>query len=135
MPTNLIVGLIVLVAAVIVARSVGERAQGTLTDRQKLQVSEQLAALRKVQLVPLLLLLVAYFLLVKLTVLPSEILYWSALVTLAVYVIALNAFVFHRLKRLQLPAEFFRLLVASRSIQLVGLAVFLVLALMEARGN
>ena len=133
MPTNLFIGLIVLVAAVIVARSVGERAQGTLTNTQKLQVGEQLATLRKVQLVPLLLLLVVYFLLVKLTVIPSEILYWATLVTLAAYVIALNIFVFRRLKRLQLPAEYFRLLVASRSIQLVGLAVFLVLALAEAR--
>lgn len=135
MSYSLAAGLVVLVAAVVLARWVGERAQKALSDEQKLRIAERFSTFRKVQLLPMLALLLGYLVLHKLQPVPGPVLTWAVMSGLVAYLLLLNAYALRRLRQMDLPPRYLRDFLAGRAIQLVGVIAFLCILLTDPSGR
>ncbi|MBN1531390.1 MAG: hypothetical protein JXA20_01880 [Spirochaetes bacterium] len=119
----MILGFIGFIILFIIARVLNERNVKTLNQDEKAMMVDAFSSFRKYSLIPVLGLIVLYFLLAWR--IGSDVrLYALFLVLLLCYVIAINLFVVRKLLALHLPRPVVRSYVFTSLIKLAGLGIF-----------
>jgi hypothetical protein len=117
-------GFVALLVAIVAARIINERGYRTLSAEEKLRLMDGFSAQRAYSLIPMVLLVAAYFLLSTKTSLDPTMLAIGYFGLLVVYVV-IRAILNHRkMKTLGMPDKYRRYFVVSQLLSMLGLAWF-----------
>ena len=129
MPTPMLIAMLALFGGMVGGRVLMQRAHQDLPDDRKLALWESFRRLQVYQLVPLIVLLVAFWVATRQASIDRRVLI-GIFVGLSVAVIgSLQYVTWRRMRPLDLPAAFRRRYALGRACQLAGLALFLGLLL------
>jgi hypothetical protein len=121
----MIIGFAAFIVLFIAARIINERSVKTLDQADKAKLVDAFSSFRKYSLIPVLGLIVLYFLLVQFV--GSDVrLYLALLGVMLCYVIAINIFIVKRMTALHLPRPVVKSYIVTSLIKLGGLALFFI---------
>ena len=125
-------GYIALIAAIIVSRIINERGYRVLSDEEKIRLMDGFSKTRAYSLIPLLVLIVGYYVLITKTALNKGVLSIGYFGLLIAFVAIRSVMNHKKMKTLDLPDSYRRMFTLSQVVSLVGLAWFFY-ALFEAK--
>jgi hypothetical protein len=114
------IGIIVLLACIVVSRIISERALKKLTSEEKVVIIDSFAKLRTYNLIPLVVLFIAFFSANYLVPSIGHSLYIVFLVLILAFLIGLNFLIFKKLKALKVPSNYTKTVIFSKSIVIAG---------------
>ena len=117
------IGIIILFSAFIISRIISEKALRQLSPDQKVLILDSFSKMRMYNLIPLVLIIVAYFFIKEVTSFHSYVPYIFFLAILFLFVIAIQVVSFKKLKSLKLPDVYLKKYLTS---QIIVIVVFLI---------
>ncbi|MFC4994761.1 hypothetical protein [Rubritalea tangerina] len=117
-------GFIALLGAIFISRLLNEKAYKSLSDEEKLRLMDGFSSNRTYSMIPLIVLIGAYFLLMKVEAVDKGILSLTYFLLLAVFIITRIVFNQRKLTSLNLPDSYKSKFKLSQIISLVGVAWF-----------
>ena len=117
-------GFIALLVAIVISRFINERGYRTLEPDQKLRLMDGFSATRMYSLVPLLVLVAAFWFLVTKTDVNKQLVTIAYFGLLAIYVVVRTILNQKKLTTLEMPQQYRRSFMIAQAISLVGFAWF-----------
>lgn len=117
-------GFIALLVAIVISRFINERGYRTLEPDQKLRLMDGFSATRMYSMVPLLVLVAAFWFLVTKTDVNKQMVTTAYFGLLAIYVVVRTILNQKKLTTLEMPQQYRRSFMIAQAISLVGFAWF-----------
>ena len=117
-------GFIALLVAIVISRFINERGYRTLEPDQKLRLMDGFSATRMYSMVPLLVLVAAFWFLVTKTDVNKQMVTTAYFGLLAIYVVVRTILNQKKLTTLEMPQQYRRSFMIAQAISLVGVAWF-----------
>ncbi len=117
-------GFIALLVAIVISRFINERGYRTLEPDQKLRLMDGFSATRMYSMVPLLVLVAAFWFLVTKTDVNKQMITTAYFGLLAIYVVVRTILNQKKLTTLEMPQQYRRSFMIAQAISLVGFAWF-----------
>ena len=117
-------GFIALLVAIVISRFINERGYRTLEPGQKLRLMDGFSATRMYSMVPLLVLVAAFWFLVTKTDVNKQVVTIAYFGLLAIYVVVRTILNQKKLTTLEMPQQYRRSFMIAQAISLVGFAWF-----------
>ena len=117
-------GFIALLVAIVISRFINERGYRTLEPDQKLRLMDGFSATRMYSMVPLLVLVAAFWFLVTKTDVNKQVVTIAYFGLLAIYVVVRTILNQKKLTTLEMPQQYRRSFMIAQAISLVGFAWF-----------
>ncbi|MFC1759320.1 hypothetical protein ACFL2H_11230 [Planctomycetota bacterium] len=117
-------GFIALIFAIVVSRFISERAYRELDSDQKLRLMDGFSSTRMYSMVPLLILVAAFWYLATKTELDKSLITTAYFGLLIVYVVVRTILNQRKLLALEMPDPYRRMFMAAQAVSLVGVAWF-----------
>ena len=117
-------GFIALLVAIVISRFINERGYRTLEPDQKLRLMDGFSATRMYSMVPLLVLVAAFWFLVTKTDVNKQLVTIAYFGLLAIYVVVRTILNQKKLTTLEMPQQYRRSFMIAQAISLVGFAWF-----------
>ena len=117
-------GFIALLVAIVISRFINERGYRTLEPDQKLRLMDGFSAIRMYSMVPLLVLVAAFWFLVTKTDVNKQMVTTAYFGLLAIYVVVRTILNQKKLTTLEMPQQYCRSFMIAQAISLVGFAWF-----------
>ena len=117
-------GFIALIAAIIVSRFISERAYRELDSDQKLRLMDGFSSTRMYSMIPLLVLVAAFWYLTTKTEINKSLIAAAYFGLLIVYVVVRTILNQRKLVVLEMPAGYQRMFMIAQAVSLVGVAWF-----------
>ncbi len=117
-------GFIALIFAIVVSRFISERAYRELDSDQKLRLMDGFSSTRMYSMVPLLILVAAFWYLTTKTQLDKSLITTAYFVLLMVYVVGRTVLNQRKLLALEMPVPYRRMFMTAQAVSLVGVAWF-----------
>ncbi len=117
-------GFVAIIGAIIISRIISERGFRRLSDEEKVRLMDGFSAIRAYSMIPILLLIGAYWFIATRTVVSQQYLtigYFGLFIT---YVVALAFLNQHKLHQLGLPSNYRRAFTIAQAIRFLGIAWF-----------
>jgi hypothetical protein len=117
-------GVIALLVSLVASRIINERGYRKLTSEQKLRLMDGFSNARAYSMIPVFVLVVAYFLLVSQTNLDRQYLNLGYFALLIAYVVGRTILSQRKISQLDLPVEYSRSFTISQFLSILGIAWF-----------
>lgn len=117
-------GFIALIFAIVVSRFISKRAYRELDSDQKLRLMDGFSSTRMYSMVPLLILVAAFWYLTTKTQLDKSLITTAYFVLLMVYVVGRTVLNQRKLLALEMPVPYRRMFMTAQAVSLVGVAWF-----------
>lgn len=125
MSNTLIVVFIVFIALLLGGRFVNESAYKMISPEEREKITKTLSEYRKYYLLPLVILLLAFFLLMKFKPEWHHYAIMGYFVVLILFLVLSQVFAFFKLKKLELPSKFLNRYLMGKLIQYLGFVVLI----------
>jgi hypothetical protein len=99
-------GIIAVLASMIMSSFINERAFRVLSAEQKVRLMDGFSNYRKLAMIPLTILIAAFYLLATQTTIDRQSLFVAYFASLTIYVICSNITIHRKMKSLQMPSEY-----------------------------
>lgn len=117
-------GFIALIAAIVVSRMISERAYRKLDSDQKLRLMDGFSSTRMYSMVPVLILVAAFWYLTTKTEIDKSLITTAYFGLLIAYIVIRTILNQRKLLSLEMPAEYRRMFMTAQAVSLVGVAWF-----------
>ncbi len=124
-----IVGIAVLFISIIFSRIISEKAFIQLSPEQKISIVDSFSKMRIYNLIPIAIILLAFFLLEKFLSLNNSVVDFSFLAALSVFLIIFQLLSVRKLKKLDLPEKYINKYFFSRLIVMSGFIFWIAITL------
>lgn len=117
------VGIISFLIAVIVSRILNEKAMKKLSQEDKARLIDSFSGMRAYGFIPVVLIIIIYFLIVEFTAIDGAVLHIGYIVLLLLFIIGMQSFIYNKLTKLNFPKEYIKVFNVSRIIYFVGIGL------------
>ena len=118
-------GILVFLGSVVVSRLLNERGYRKLDKEQKLRLMDGFSSVRAYSILPIVVILLVYWLLVTKTELNRAVLSYGYFAVLLLHMVGRTVFDQQKMSRLEMPREYQRVYALSQGITFSGLTWFL----------
>lgn len=130
MGPDFLLGMVIFFGFLFIGRVFNMKAFNSLSNEEKGQMVSVLQGLQKYYLLPIIIIVIAMYLISKMKIMTPEILFIFYFIIIAIYLVCINVFVYKKLSSLHFKNDFNKNFVISKILNYIGLAVFFVYLLM-----